>query len=317
VVTSIIGTFFVRLGANQSIMGALYKGFIATGVLSISLCGPSPTTWLGMATGLRLPQAQLHLAGTSICAASSASCHALIIVVTEYYTGTNYRPVRHRRGLQTGHGTNVIQAWPFRSRPPPSGADHRRRHHRLQQLAGLFGIAIAVTAIAVGGRAWWWRSTPSAPSPTTPAASPRWRACPRRSQDHRRARRRRQHHQGRHQGLCHRLGGLGRAGAVCRLQRGPEVLHRQAKPGSIFYGLNVDNLFSLSNPYVVVGLFLGGLLPYLFGGITMTGGRPRGSLDRGGGAPAVPREARHHEGDGKARLCPCRRHADARRPSRR
>ena len=92
--TSIIGTFFVRLGANQSIMGALYKGFIATGVLSVFALWPVTDYLLGMGTAFSARG--LTFTGMDLfwCGVVGLVVTALIIVVTEYYTGTNYRPVQ-------------------------------------------------------------------------------------------------------------------------------------------------------------------------------------------------------------------------------
>ena len=314
VVTSIIGTFFVRLGANQSIMGALYKGFIATGVLSIIALWPVTDRLLGMGTAFSTRGISFTGCDLFWCGVVGLVVTALIIVVTEYYTGTNYRPVRSiAKASETGHGTNVIQglavsleatalpaliivagiiisfklAGPVRHR-------HRGDRHAVARRRG--GGARRLRSRHRQRRRHRRDGRPAQGDP----------------QDHRRARRRRQHHQGRHQGLRHRLGGPRRARAVRRLQRGPEVLHRQAKPGSIFYGLNVDNLFSLSNPYVVVGLFIGGLLPYLFGGITMTAvGRAAGSI-----VEEVRRQFKEKpgimQGTEKPDYAPRRRHADAR-----
>ena len=76
------------------------------------------------------------------------------------------------------------------------------------------------------------------------------------------------------------------------------------------YFPNLDVHFALQDPYVVIGLFIGGLLPYLFGSIGMTGGRPRGRRDRRRGAAPVPRDPRHHARHRQAGLRPRRRHAD-------
>src|SRR3712207_5106370 len=112
IVTSIAGTFFVKLGQNQSIMGALYKGLIATGVLSVVaiaalnflLFGGLGTTFR-TATGATFTSLDLFW-----CAVVGLAITALIVVITEYYTGTNYRPVKSIASASvTGHGTNVIQ----------------------------------------------------------------------------------------------------------------------------------------------------------------------------------------------------------------
>ena len=111
-VTSIIGTFFVKLGANNSIMGALYKGFIAT----VGAVGRLPLAgivwfWLGADTVFTTSAAQPSPA--PICSGAALSgllVTGLIIWITEYYTGTDYRPVRSiAQASETGHGTNVIQ----------------------------------------------------------------------------------------------------------------------------------------------------------------------------------------------------------------
>ena len=107
IIASIIGTFFVRLGASQSIMGALYKGMIATAILS--LIGIAGVTHYLIGFG---PLAGVDYSGAELfyCGITGLVVTALIIVITEYYTGTDYRPV-HSIALAsvTGHGTNVIQ----------------------------------------------------------------------------------------------------------------------------------------------------------------------------------------------------------------
>ena len=150
IVASVIGTFFVRLGSTQSIMGALYKGFIATGLLSVVALWPV-TSYLfnGMDTDFTARGLTFSALDLFWCGVVGLIVTAAIIVVTEYYTGTNYRPVQSiARASQTGHGTNVIQglAVSLESTALPAliiiaGIIITYK------LAGLFGIAIAVTAM--------------------------------------------------------------------------------------------------------------------------------------------------------------------------
>src|SRR5438309_9282787 len=107
IITSIIGTFFVKLGANQSIMGALYKGLIATGILS--LVGVAGVIWWLIGFG---PLQGVKFTGKALfeCGIVGLVVTGLIIWITEYYTGTEYRPVKSIASSSvTGHGTNVIQ----------------------------------------------------------------------------------------------------------------------------------------------------------------------------------------------------------------
>src|SRR5499433_829455 len=107
IITSIIGTFFVKLGANQSIMGALYKGLIATGILSlVGIAGV--IYWLIGFDKL----AGVEYTGLALfaCGVVGLVVTGLIIWITEYYTGTDFRPVKSIAAASvTGHGTNVIQ----------------------------------------------------------------------------------------------------------------------------------------------------------------------------------------------------------------
>lgn len=149
VITSIAGTFFVKLGVNGSIMGALYKGLIATGLLSVVGLAIANTLTIGW--GEIGTVAGMSITGTNlfICGLIGLVVTGLIVVITEYYTGTNKRPVNSiAQASVTGHGTNVIQglAVSLESTALPAivivggiiGT---------YQLAGLFGTAIAVTAM--------------------------------------------------------------------------------------------------------------------------------------------------------------------------
>ena len=167
ILTSIIGTYFVRLGRTQSIMGALYKGFWVTAILSIPAIYYVMAQTLGdmnaviggatEAAGLDVdPQ----VAATAVsdgftgmdlfwCSLVGLAVTGLIVWITEYYTGTNYRPVRSiAKASETGHGTNVIQglAISLESTAMPTlvicvGIIVS------YQLAGLIGIAFAATAM--------------------------------------------------------------------------------------------------------------------------------------------------------------------------
>ena len=281
VVASIIGTFFVRLGANQSIMGALYKGFIATGVISVLLLWPVTSRLLGFETVFAARELKFTGMDLYWCSLVGLVVTALIIVVTEYYTGTNYRPVRAiAEASKTGHGTNVIQGLAVSLEATALPALIIIAGIVVSNnLAGLFGIAVAVTAMLslagvvvaldafgpvtdnaggiaeMSGMPKEFRKTTDALDAvgnTTKAVT---------------------------KGYAIGSAGLGALVLFAAYNEDLRYFIAQAKPGTLAHGLNIDNLFSLSNPYVVVGLFFGGLLPYLFGGIAMTAvGRAAASI---------------------------------------
>ncbi|HJU32158.1 MAG TPA: sodium-translocating pyrophosphatase, partial [Hyphomicrobiaceae bacterium] len=281
VVASIIGTFFVRLGANQSIMGALYKGIIATGILSIVALWPVTESILGM--GTTFTSRGVSFTGLDLywCGVVGLVVTALIIVVTEYYTGTNYRPVRSiADASKTGHGTNVIQGLAVSLEATALPALIIVAGIIVSfNIAGLFGIAIAVTAMLslagvvvaldafgpvtdnAGGIA-EMAGLPKEIRKTTDALDAVGNTTKAVTK-----------------GYAIGSAGLGALVLFAAYNEDLKFFAAQAKPGSIFTGLNVDNLFSLSNPYVVVGLFVGGLLPYLFGAMAMEAvGRAAGSV---------------------------------------
>jgi K(+)-stimulated pyrophosphate-energized sodium pump len=281
VVASIVGTFFVRLGANQSIMGALYKGFIATGILSILALWPVTDYLLGMSS--EYSARGITFSGLDLfwCGLVGLAVTALLIVVTEYYTGTNYRPVQSiARASQTGHGTNVIQGLAVSLEATALPALIIIAGIIIAyNIAGLFGIAIAVTAMLslagvvvaldafgpvtdnAGGIA-EMAGLPKEIRKTTDALDAVGNTTKAVTK-----------------GYAIGSAGLGALVLFTAYNEDLKYFVAQAKDGSIFQGLNVDGLFSLSNPYVVVGLFFGGLLPYLFSGITMTAvGRAAGAI---------------------------------------
>jgi K(+)-stimulated pyrophosphate-energized sodium pump len=281
IVASVIGTFFVRLGANQSIMGALYKGFIATGVISVIALWPVTRYLLGM--GTEFTARGFTFSGIDLfwCSLVGLAVTAGIIVVTEYYTGTNYRPVQSiAKASQTGHGTNVIQGLAVSLEATALPALIIVAGIIIAyNLAGLFGIAIAVTAMLslagvvvaldafgpvtdnAGGIA-EMAGLPKEIRKTTDALDAVGNTTKAVTK-----------------GYAIGSAGLGALVLFAAYNEDLKYFIAQAKEGSLFHGLNVDGLFSLANPYVVVGLFFGGLLPYLFGGITMTAvGRAASSI---------------------------------------
>jgi K(+)-stimulated pyrophosphate-energized sodium pump len=280
VVTSIIGTFFVRLGANQSIMGALYKGIIATGVLSLIALYPLTDYILGMGTVFKGSNGFVFT-GMDLfwCGTVGLIVTAAIIVVTEYYTGIGYRPVRSiSQASVTGHGTNVIQGLAVSLEATALPAIIIVAGIIVTfKLAGLFGIAIAVTTmLALAGMV----VALDAFGPVTDNAGgiAEMAGLPkeiRRTTDALDA-------VGNTtkavtKGYAIGSAGLGALVLFAAYNEDLKYFIAQAKPGSLFHNLTVD--FSLSNPYVVVGLLFGGLLPYLFGGIAMTAvGRAASSI---------------------------------------
>ncbi len=283
IITSIIGTFFVRLGSGGNIMGALYKGVIATVVLSLIGLWPLTQKLIGMDTVLTIGQGADAISFTGMtlfwCGLVGLAVTGALIWITEYYTGTNFAPgARHRQGVgdRPRHQCD----------PGPGGFDgidgvagpgDLRRHRRHLSAGGPVRHRHRGLHHAVAGR--HDRGAGRLRSGHRQCRRHRrnggsGRRCP---QDHRRAGRGGQHHQGGDQGLCHRFGGPGRAGAVRRLYPGSEV-SSPARAAVSSPGLTMPD-FSLADPWVVVGLFFGGMLPYLFGGIAMTAvGRAAGAV---------------------------------------
>ena len=227
IVTSIIGAFFVKLGANNSIMGALYKGLIVTGVLSIlglALATSYVVGWGEIGTVAGKPVIGSNL---FVCGLVGLAVTGLIVVITEYYTGTGKRPVVSiAQASVTGHGTNVIQGLAVSLEfDGAAGAGHRRGHH----------LDLPARRPLRHRDRGHDHARPRRHDRRARRLRPGHRQCRRHRRNGRSsersapvdrcARRGRQHHQGDHQGLRDRFGGLGSAGSVRRLHQRYPALH--------------------------------------------------------------------------------------------
>jgi K(+)-stimulated pyrophosphate-energized sodium pump len=278
IITSIIGTYFVRLGSSNSIMGAMYKGFLWTAVLSIGAIYWAITYALGdmqTAIGGGLT-GEGAFTGMDLFWSSMVglAVTGLIVWITEYYTGTNYRPVRSiAKASETGHGTNVIQglAISLESTALPTiviviGIIVAH------SLAGLIGIAFAATAmLAIAGMV----VALDAYGPVTDNAGGIAEMA------------------GLDDSVREKTDALDAVGNTTKAVTKGYAIGSAGLAALVLFaaytedlkyfqtalGLDAQPDFSLSNPFVIVGLLLGALLPYLFGAMGMTAvGRAAGEV---------------------------------------
>ncbi len=282
IVTSIAGTFAVRLSpGSTNVMGALYKGLIATGILSLGALFLVTTSVLGW--GEAYTVADKTFTGGSLfwCGAVGLVITGLIVWITEYYTGTGFRPVRSvAKASESGHGTNVIQglAVAMESTAAPAivivvGII------ATYSLGGLYGIATAVTTMLAlagmivaldafgpvtdnaGGIAEMAELDPEVrkTTDTLDAVGNTTKAVTK----------------------GYAIGSAGLGALVLFAAYTEDLKHFVEESSAELYPFFQDIVvdFSLSNPYVVVGLFVGGMLPYLFGSMAMQSvGRAAGAI---------------------------------------
>jgi len=270
IVTSIIGTYMVRLGKSNNIMGALYKGFITTAVLSIPAIYWATDYAVGMGTSYTV--GEQTFSGMSLFWAMMVglAVTGLIIWITEYYTGTQYRPVRSiAKSSETGHGTNVIQglAISLESTALPTlvivvGIVVT------YQLAGLMGIAFAATSmLALAGMV----VALDAYGPVTDNAGGIAEMA---ELD---------------ESVREKTDALDAVGNTTKAVTKGYAIGSAGLAALVLFSAYTADLkeffpdlkvsFSLENPYVIVGLLLGALLPYLFGAMGMTAvGRAAGDV---------------------------------------
>jgi K(+)-stimulated pyrophosphate-energized sodium pump len=279
ILTSIAGTFFVRLGKTKNIMNALYKGFIVTAVLSLVILYPVTDSILGLETIFNVANKNFTGLDLYICGVAGLVITGLLIWITEYYTGTNYRPVKSiAQSSTTGHGTNVIQglAVSMEATAVPAliivvGILYTN------SIAGLFGIAIAVTSMLAltgmvvaldaygpvtdnaGGIA-EMAKLPKSVRKTTDALDAVGNTTKAVTKGY-------------------AIGSAGLGALVLFAAYTEDIKFFSSVKGSALEGVEVS--FDLSNPFVVVGLLVGGMLPYLFGSMGMQ------AVGRAGGAVVV------------------------------
>ncbi|SFR98388.1 sodium-translocating pyrophosphatase [Sphingomonas jatrophae] len=298
IITSIIGTYFVRLGSKGSIMGALYKGFWTTVILAVpAILG---VTWYALGGDLSTVVSRagdaaaagvtpalggetaagtvggLSFSGWDLfwCMMIGLGVTGLLVWITEYYTGTNFRPVKSiAKASVTGHGTNVIQglAISLESTALPTlvivvavVATY--------QLAGIIGVAFAATSLlALAGMV----VALDAYGPVTDNAGGIAEMA------------------GLEDEVRHKTDALDAVGNTTKAVTKGYAIGSAALAALVLFGAYTTDLdryhdalgltgtvnFSLSNPYIIVGLLLGALLPYLFGAFGMTAvGRAAGSV---------------------------------------
>ena len=268
ILTSILGTFFVRLGGGTNIMGAMYKGFLVTAISSIPAIYYVTMQVLGdMNAVIALKSGGATFTGMSLFWAMMVglAVTGLLVWITEYYTGTNFRPVRSiAKASETGHGTNVIQglAISLESTALPTlvicvGIIVS------YQLAGLIGIAFAATSmLALAGMV----VALDAYGPVTDNAGGIAEMA---DMD---------------KSVREKTDALDAVGNTTKAVTKGYAIGSAALAALVLFGAYTADLefyseqlgltekvdFTLMNPYVIVGLLLGALLPYLFGAMGMT-----------------------------------------------
>ena len=277
IVTSVIGTYMVRLGSKGSIMGALYKGFWTSAVLGAILAYPVTQYVIGdmnaiIATIPGVGDAQIPLTGMKLfyCMLIGLGLTGLLVWITEYYTGTNYRPVQSiAKASQTGHGTNVIQglAISLESTALPTIVIVVAVI-AAYQLAGVIGVAFGATSmLAMAGMV----VALDAYGPVTDNAGGIAEMA------------------GLEEDVRTRTDALDAVGNTTKAVTKGYAIGSAALAALVLFGAYTTDLrqffpnvavdFSLSNPYVIVGLLVGALLPYSFGAFGMTAvGRAAGSV---------------------------------------
>jgi K(+)-stimulated pyrophosphate-energized sodium pump len=279
ILTSIVGTWFVRLGKSKNIMNALYKGFVVTAALSLVILYPVTDGILGLNTVFNSTGKTFTGLDLYICGVAGLVITGLLIWITEYYTGTDYRPVKSiAQSSTTGHGTNVIQglAVSMEATAIPAliiviGILYTN------SLAGLFGIAIAVTSMLAltgmvvaldaygpvtdnaGGIA-QMANLPKSVRKTTDSLDAVGNTTKAVTKGY-------------------AIGSAGLGALVLFAAYTEDIKFFSTVKGSALEGVEVS--FDLSNPFVVVGLLVGGMLPYLFGSMGMQ------AVGRAGGAVVV------------------------------
>jgi K(+)-stimulated pyrophosphate-energized sodium pump len=260
IITSVIGMFFARLGGGSNIMGALYKALIVTAVLSAIALWPLTEYLLGMSTSFTVGERTFSGGDLFVCGVIGLIVTGLIVWITEYYTGTLHRPVQSiAKASTTGHGTNVIQ-----------GLAVSLESTALPVLvicagiivtflvAGLFGVAIAVTAmLALAGMV----ITLDAFGPVTDNAGgiaemADLDAEVRKSTDALDA-------------VGNTTKAVTKGYAIGSAALAALVLFAAFTADIKHYFPELEVSYRLQDPYVLVGLLIGGLLPYLFASLGM------------------------------------------------
>src|SRR6056300_1703355 len=279
ILTSIIGTFFVKLGKDKNVMNALYKGFVVSAIASVVILYPVPDHVIGFSTEYNVDGKNFNGMSLYFCGIIGLVITGLLIWITEYYTGTNYRPVRSvAASSTTGHGTNVIQGLAVSMEATAIPAlIIVAGILATNAIAGLFGIAIAVTTmLALAGMV----VALDAYGPVTDNAG----GIAEMSNMDKKVRKTTDAldavgNTTKAVTKGYAIGSAGLGALVLFAAYVEDIKHFSKVTGSKLEGIVVT--FDLSNPYVVVGLLIGGMLPYLFGSMGMQ------AVGRAGGAVVI------------------------------